>query len=80
LADLKSAKSLAEQLGVTHQDVVNVMKTGFHNPGLYPLIFQFERFGIDMSDAFSYTNQPGYPAFTAQQKTTFEAQLDSITA
>ncbi|HEX4136923.1 MAG TPA: neuraminidase-like domain-containing protein [Bryobacteraceae bacterium] len=80
LADLKSAKSLAAKLGVTYQDVVDLVETGFLNPGLYPLIFQFERFGLDMSDAFSYTNQPGYPAFTAQETTTFEAQLDGITA
>lgn len=80
LADLKSAKALAERLGVTYQDLVNLVKTGFLNPGLYPLIFQFKRFGIDLSDAFSYTNQPGYPTFTAQQKAAFEAQLDGITA
>jgi hypothetical protein len=77
---LKSAKNLSQLLGLSYQELTDLVKTGFLNPVLYPLIFQFNRFGIDMSDAFSYTNQPGYPAFTAEQKTDFETLLQGITA
>lgn len=80
LAQLKSAQTLSQRLGLSYQDTTNLVTTGFLNPALYSLIFQFQRFGIEMSDAFSYTGQPGYPAFTAVQKTTFEALLDAITA
>jgi hypothetical protein len=80
LADLKSAKTLSQKLGITYQDVTDLVQTGFLNPGLYPLIFQFQRFGISMSDAFSFTNQPGSPAMTAAQATAFGAKLDQITA
>lgn len=80
LAQLKSAQTLSQRLGLSYQDTTNLVTTGFLNPALYSLIFQFQRFGIEMSDAFSYTAQPGYPAFTSAQKTAFEALLDGITA
>jgi hypothetical protein len=77
---LKSAKNLSQLLGLSYQELADVVSTGFLNPSLYSLIFQFKRFGIDMSTAFSYTGQPGYPALTAKQKSDFEAVLDQITA
>lgn len=79
LKELKSAKTLAQKLGLSYEELTDLVTTGFLNPSLYALIFQLERFGIEMSDAFSYTGQPGFPAFSAAQKTAFEAQLDSIT-
>jgi len=80
LADLKSAKTLSQKLGIRYQDVADLVQTGFLNPGLYPLIFQFKRFDIEFADAFSFTNQPGFPALTAQEATDFGARLDKITA
>lgn len=80
LADLKSAKTLSQKLGISYQDVADLVQTGFLNPGLYPLIFQFKRFDIEFADAFSFTNQPGFPALTAQEATDFGARLDKITA
>jgi hypothetical protein len=77
---LKSAKNLSQLLGLSYQELADVVDTGFLNPSLYPLLFQFRRFGIDMSDAFSYTGQPGYPPLTTKQQTDFEAVLDGITA
>jgi hypothetical protein len=78
--DLKSAKTLSQRLGVSYQELTDLVQTGFLNPGLYPLIFQFERFNIDIADAFGFTNQPGFPALTAQQAAVFGAKLDKITA
>jgi len=75
---LSSAQNLAQVLGLTYQQLTDLLTTGFLNPALYPLIFQFRRFGIEMSDAFSYTGQPGYPPLT--NLAAFEAQLAAITA
>ena len=83
---LGSAKNLSQRLGLTYQELTDVMTTGFINPALYALSFQFKRFGINMTDAFRYTNQPGYPGFNpsnasdVQQKAGFESSLDAITA
>jgi hypothetical protein len=76
---LKSAKNLSQLLGLSYQELTDLVTTGFLNPSLFPLIYQFNRFGIDMSDAFSYAGQPGYPAFSAAQKASFETLLSAIT-
>jgi len=88
LDPLSSAENLAQVLGLTYQQLTDLLETGFLNPGLYPLIYQFQRLGIDMSDAFSYTGQPGYPPLPtvatgnppATTVASFEAQLNAITA
>ena len=77
LDPLSSAENLSQLLGLTYQELTDLLETGFLNPGLYPLIYQFQRFGITMSDAFSYTGQPGYPALA--NVAAFEAQLQAIT-
>jgi hypothetical protein len=79
LNDLKNAKTLSQKLGVSYQGLTDLVKTGFLNPDLYPLIFQFERFGIDMGTAFAFTGQPGFPALSASDTTAFQALLDGIT-
>jgi hypothetical protein len=82
-AALPSAKTLSQRLGLSYQDLTDLMTTGFLNPNLYSLLFQFERFGIDMSDAFSFTGQPGYPALVDNPPnhalTDFENLLTQIT-
>jgi hypothetical protein len=78
LDPLSSAANLARLLGLTYQQLTDLLSTGFLNPGLYPLIYQFKRFGIALNDAFSYTGQPGYPALA--NVPAFEAQLAAITA
>jgi hypothetical protein len=80
LNDLKSAKTLSLRLGVSYQDLTDLVQTGFLNPALYPLIFQFNRFDIDIEDAFSFTNQPGFPPLAAPQAAAFGAKLDQLTA
>lgn len=73
------AKNLSIRLGLTYQEFSDVVMTGFFNPYLYKLIYQFKRYGISSDDAFSYTNQAGLPVLTAQQKSDFESQLQAIT-
>lgn len=75
---LKSARNLSECLGITYQDVADLVQTGFLNPGLDKLVFQFNRFGISLQDAFAYTGQPGYTALTAQARADFEAILAAV--
>ena len=65
---------------MSYQGLADLVKTGFANPALYSLTFQFERFGIDMGTAFSFTNQTGFPALSAPQTADFQAQLNAITA
>jgi hypothetical protein len=76
---LRSAKNLSRRLGLSYQDLTDLVMTGFLNPALNALIFQFNRFGIGLADAFSYTGQPGYAALAGQGKTDFEALLDGVT-
>lgn len=86
LNELKSAKTLLQRLGVSYQGLTNLVQTGFLNPALYALIFQFNRFGIDLGTAFSFTNQPGFPTWTQlsasdpQRAADFQALLSGITA
>ncbi|MDR3483154.1 MAG: neuraminidase-like domain-containing protein [Burkholderiaceae bacterium] len=78
---LKVAQNLSQRLGVSYQEMADLVGTGFLNPALYALIFQFQRFGIDMDDAFSYTGQPGsIQPMPSAQSAAFQAQLAAITA
>jgi len=80
LAELPSAKTLAGTLGLTYQELTDVVTTGFFNPALAAIEFQLRRFHIDFHTAFAYTGQPGFTALTAADTTTFETQLKAITA
>jgi hypothetical protein len=80
IASLTSAKTLAGALGLTYQELTDLLTTGFWNPALTALVYQFRRFKIDLHTAFAYTGQPGYAALSAADKTAFETQLNAITA
>jgi peptidoglycan hydrolase-like protein with peptidoglycan-binding domain len=77
---LKNAATLSRLLGLSYQQTTDLVTTGFLNPSLFRLMFQFTRFRIEMGDAFSYTGQAGYPAMNAAQKAAFEVELQAITA
>jgi len=76
---LKSAKNLSQRLGLSYQELTDLLTTGFLNPSLTSIVFGLRRFDIEIADAFSYTSQPGYVAMAGQAKTDFEARLDAIT-
>jgi hypothetical protein len=78
IAPLKSAEQLSQVLGISYQDVVDLVESGFLNPALDKLTFQFNRFGISLPDAFAYTGQPGTVPMSAQAKADFEASLGAI--
>lgn len=74
MADLPNAKKLARRLGVTYKELVALVKSGFVNPKLETLA-ALRRMGIEVEDVMRYKEQPGYAAFTAQEKTEFAAQV-----
>jgi peptidoglycan hydrolase-like protein with peptidoglycan-binding domain len=76
---LAGAKTLSQYLGLSYNDLTSLITTGFINPSLAAISFQLQRFGINLSTAFSYTGQPGFPALSAADKTTFETSLAAIT-
>lgn len=78
LNELKSAKTLSLKLGVSYQDIVDLVKTGLLNPQLQNLIIA-QKLGIQPDDLFSYEGMSGYPAMNPAQKTAFEAALDTLT-
>jgi hypothetical protein len=78
LSELKSAKTLASKLGVSYQELVDLVSTGFLNPQLNTLV-TLQKLGIQPTDVFSYEGQAGYTPMTASQKAAFEAILDKLT-
>jgi hypothetical protein len=74
LTALASAKTLADRLGVSYVEIVALVKTGFVNPALAPLV-ALGKLGIDIEDVLRYKGQPGYPAFSAEEQAGFAAKL-----
>jgi peptidoglycan hydrolase-like protein with peptidoglycan-binding domain len=81
LAELVSAEALADILDISYQDLAKIIEIGFLNPSLAPLTIPLRKFGLSLSDIFTYTSQPGYilnPPITAAQKAVFEQKLQSL--
>src|SRR5205085_12008920 len=56
LSELKSARTLASKLGVSYQDLVDLVKTGFLNPQLNNLV-TLQKLGISLEEVFRYEGQ-----------------------
>jgi Neuraminidase-like domain/Salmonella virulence plasmid 28.1kDa A protein len=78
LGELKSAKKLSTTLGVSYQELVDLVKTGFLNPHLNALV-TLQKLGIQPDDVFSYEGPAGYAPMTTSQRAAFEATLDKLT-
>jgi Neuraminidase-like domain/Putative peptidoglycan binding domain/Salmonella virulence plasmid 28.1kDa A protein len=78
---LASAETLAGRLGISYQNLVDILETGFLNPSLVPLTIPLRKFELSLRDVFTYTGQPGYnvPPLAPAQKTTFETNLQKLT-
>lgn len=75
LTGLRSAKALSRRLGVSYQEIVNLVKTWFVNPTLDSLA-PLWKIGIDAGDVLHYK-----AAGTSQQDiAAFEARLDGLSA
>jgi hypothetical protein len=75
---LKSAKTLSQRLGVSYQDLVNLVDTGFLNPQLNTLVV-LQSLNLQPDAVFSYQGEPHYPPLTAGQRAGFESLLDRLT-
>ena len=76
--DLRSAKTLSRRLGVSYNDLVELIQTGFINPRLDSLII-LRKIGLDVKDVFRYKKHPDYQEFTLEEEAAFEKQLDDFT-
>ncbi|WP_068819221.1 neuraminidase-like domain-containing protein [Phormidesmis priestleyi] len=82
---LKSAKTLSRQLGVSYQELVDLVRTGFFNPRLETLVILRKlnrnlNVELDVADIFRYKEQPGYPPFTPAEREAFKNSLQQLTA
>jgi GH18 family chitinase len=75
---LKSAKTLSQRLGVSYQDLTNLIGTGFVNPQVINLV-TLQKLGVQPDAIFSYESQAGYTPMTSAEKAAFEALLDGLT-
>ena len=71
---LASAKTLANRLGLTYRQLVDVLETGFVNPTLAGLVV-LSKIGIDVGDVYRYENAPGSVPMSAGERTAYEQQL-----
>ncbi|HCT79163.1 MAG TPA: hypothetical protein DGT23_21920, partial [Micromonosporaceae bacterium] len=74
LTELRNAKALSRRLGVTYKQLVSLVRSNFVNPKLHTLV-ALRRLGIDVEDVLRYKEQPGYPPFSAEEKTEFAAHV-----
>lgn len=73
-AALSSAKTLANRLGVSYQELTDLVTTGFVNPKLDALVV-LQKLGLDVRDVFRYENSPGYTPFSPDEHAAFEQTL-----
>lgn len=76
---LKSAKTLADRLGVTYKELVELVQTGFVNPRLSALV-TLHKLGIAVSDVCRLKKHPGYPPLTADEEAAFKDTLAQCAA
>lgn len=79
LAALPSAKTLADRLGLSYQELIDVVGTAFVNPKLSALVF-LNKLGVGIDDVFRYKGQAGWPPFTAAETQAFEDKLTALSA
>ena len=76
-ADLSNAKNLARRLGVTQQELLDLLVTGFVNPRL-ARIAALPKLGLGISDVLRYQGAPGHAPFSPAEQAEFEAALAPI--
>lgn len=76
--DLNSAKALSRRLGISYNELVELLLTGFINPDLDSLIV-LRKMGLDTKDVFRYKKHPNYQQFTAEEESEFGNRLDDLT-
>ncbi len=75
--DLKSAKKLANRVGVTYKELLLLVQTQFINPQFSQLIL-LQKMSVTVNDVFRYKVAEGFQPFTADEQTAFEDKLEHI--
>jgi peptidoglycan hydrolase-like protein with peptidoglycan-binding domain len=79
LAELSSARTLADRLGVTYRDLASLLRTGFVNPKLEALTI-LSTLGVDVDDVVRFKAPTPQRGFTAEERAAFEQRLADVTA
>lgn len=74
--ELKSAKTLAQRLGISYKDLAAVVQTGFINPRLADLTIVW-KLGFNVFDVVKYFNNRGKQDYTEEQNA-FEERLKTL--
>ena len=77
LAELTNAKTLARRLGVTYQELVDLMPHRLRQPAAGTLA-ALPKLGLGISDVLRYQGAPGHAPFTPDEQAAFEAALAPI--
>ncbi|MGV3503016.1 MAG: neuraminidase-like domain-containing protein [Adhaeribacter sp.] len=78
LAELKSAKTLAQKLGISYQELSEVIQTAFVNPRL-PVLVTLRKLGLEVSQVFRYKKHPDYLPLPAEEEAELEKRLAALT-
>jgi len=81
LAQLKSAKTLSRQLGVSYVELAALMQTAFVNPNLNALVL-LHKLGVEVSDVIRYMKFVHEESITTEEKeeiAEFEKRLTHLT-
>jgi hypothetical protein len=74
VAALTGAKPLSRRLGVTYEELVAIVRTGFVNPRLDTLA-TLRRLDVSTEDVLRYVGAAGHAAFTTAERAAFEAKI-----
>ena len=78
LSALKSARTLSLRLGVSYQELVDLVKTGFLNPHLNSLV-TLQKLGHSPEELLRYLGQAGYAPMTNEERKAIDTRQDNYT-
>ncbi|NEU08452.1 hypothetical protein GZH53_09040 [Flavihumibacter sp. R14] len=78
-AGLKSAKQLANRLGVSYKELLNLVQTEFINPQLGKAQV-LHKMGVSVNDVFRFKKVDGFRNFSVEEEQAFNDKLEQVTA
>jgi hypothetical protein len=76
--ELRSAKNLAIRLGVSYEELAELVKTWYVNPNLNA-VATLRTIGVEVLDVLRYKAAPGAAPFTAAERDAFATKLNAAT-
>ena len=74
---LAPAKTLSRALGVSYRELIDLVKTGFVNPGVEQLVL-LHKLEVEPEELFRYKDHPKFPSFTASERAAFEQKIEQL--